>query len=200
MDELVISCGSIELRRLNRRHAHQVLHLASDERLTRYLTWPTHRRLDDSIEFIERSHQLWATGESYLLGIFDRERSDLLGSTGVVRLERENWMGEVGTWMGMPFQGLGLNRLVKAATLHLGFELLGLRRLEFLVRVDNERSVRSMTALPGVQLEATLRQRLANEAGELVDANLYAALRSDWQPTAHESVDVRGAYERIIPR
>lgn len=192
MTDIVISCGSVELRAITQRHAHQLLRVAGDDDLVRYLNWPALRSLDEAQSAIDRFAQQRARGETVVLGIFDRERSDLLGSTGVIRLELDEGTGEVGTWIGTAFQGAGRNRDVKAATFALGFDVLGLRRLEFLVRTDNERSLRAMRTLPGVTHEGTLRDRLRRADGGYADADLFAILAPEWSREQYLPVEVNG--------
>jgi RimJ/RimL family protein N-acetyltransferase len=73
-----------------------------------------------------------------------------------------------------------------------GFEVLDLARLEFLVRVDNERSLRAMRKLPAILEEGTLRQRIWRD-GVGHDAVMFALLADDFDPAAWPDVVLDGA-------
>ena len=81
--------GTLETSRLYlRRPAHadaeSIFHrYASDPVVTRYLSWPTHRTVEDTHAFISWDENEWQTwpGGSYL--IFPRGEDRLLGGTGL---------------------------------------------------------------------------------------------------------------------
>lgn len=56
---------------------------ASDPGTTRYLIWPRHRLVDDTVAFIEFSESEWLRSRAGPLLIFLRETGELLGSTGL---------------------------------------------------------------------------------------------------------------------
>ena len=56
---------------------------AADPDVTRYLSWPTHRDIDDTRGFLACSHIAWAQWPAGPLLIESRETGELLGSTGL---------------------------------------------------------------------------------------------------------------------
>jgi len=56
---------------------------ASDPEVTRYLSWPTHRTIDDTLGFLVCSHLAWAQWPAGPLLIESRDSGQLLGSTGL---------------------------------------------------------------------------------------------------------------------
>ncbi len=179
----LITTDLVELRLLTPRSAQQLLRLASDAELTRYLQWPTHQTIDDSLAFIGDARRLWEQELAFLPGIFDRATEQLVGSIGLSAIDVANRRAEVGTWIGSEFQRAGYNRHAKAAMLTYAFRDVGLERIEFIVRSDNEHSIASISSMPGIVHEGRLRNRLIT-ADTAHDGDLFALIRSDWDPAA----------------
>jgi RimJ/RimL family protein N-acetyltransferase len=184
-----VRCGRSELRLITPRSAHQLFALARDPEVSRMLQWPAHRTVDDSLEFIHDARALWQRGRAWSAGIFDHDRNQLVGCTGIHAIDRPNRRAEVGTWIGVPFQGAGFNVEAKAAVAVFAFDHLELERLEYLVRVDNERSLAAMRRLPNMREEGVLAQRIwRDDVGH--DAVLFALLRSEFDADAWPAVEV----------
>lgn len=188
-----VRCGRIELRLITPRAVHQLFALARDPDVSRMLQWRAHERVEDSLEYIHDARSLWQRGRAWLPGIFDHERGQLVGCTGISSIDRPNHRAEVGTWIGVPFQGAGYNVEAKAALAVFAFEHLDLSRLEFLTRVDNERSLAAMRKLPGIREEGVLAERIWRD-GVGHDAVLFALLARDFDPAQWPAVEVDPAF------
>lgn len=184
-----VRCGSVELRLVTPRTAHQLFALAREPEVSRMLQWTAHERVEDSMEYIADARSLWQRGRAWLPGIFDHERGQLVGCTGLSGIDRPNRRAEVGTWIGLPFQGQGYNLESKSAVATFAFEHLELARLEFLTRIDNARSIAAMRRLPGIREEGVLAQRIWRD-GEGHDAVLFALLARDFDPALWPPVEV----------
>lgn len=171
------------------RTAPQLFALARDPELSRYLQWSAHETMDDSLEYVHDTRVLWERGRAWLPGIFEHERQQLVGCTGISNIDRPNRRAEVGSWIGIPFQRTGINLHAKAAVATAAFELLDIARLEFLCRVDNEASIQSLRRLPGIREEGVLAQRIWCD-GSHHDAILFALLRSEFDPAAYPSTEL----------
>ncbi len=174
------------LRRLTPRWASAMQVLASEPRVSRHLAWHPHASVDDSLAFIRDTHRLWDAGAAFMFGIFLEQPLQLVGSTSISSIDRQNRRAEVGTWLGLPFQGQGLNREVKGAIFHVGFELLGLDRLELVVLAANEHSRQANLRLPGIVEEGLQHDRLRHD-GVPRDAWMLAITRRSWDPGAYGS-------------
>lgn len=191
MTSMRISSGPIELRLPELDDDARLFALASDPDLTRFLQWPTHRTTDDSRSYIVDARALWARRVALLPCIYRTSDDELLGAIGVSHIDRPNARAEVGTWLGTGFQRQGFNLPAKAAIFRFAFEVLGLHRLELLVRTDNAASLRSMERLPGVQHEGVARMRIRT-ADVSHDAHTFAITSADWEPAAWPDVRIEG--------
>ena len=61
----VITTDSLVLRRPALADAAEVYAYAHDPEVTRYLVWPTHTAMRESIAFIEACGPRWESGEEY---------------------------------------------------------------------------------------------------------------------------------------
>lgn len=188
----VVTCATVQLRLVTPRAAGQLFAFARDPETSRMLQWSPHRSIEDSLEFVHDTRRLWEQRTAWLPGIFDAETGALVGTTGVMGIDRANLRAEVGTWIGVPHRGGGYYRPAKAAVATFAFDVLGLRRLEFLVRTDNDRSLRAMRSLPGIREEGTLAQRL-RRGDEVFDAVQFALLADDFDPADWPPVSMGSA-------
>jgi RimJ/RimL family protein N-acetyltransferase len=184
-----VRCGPIELRLVTPRAAHQLFALAREPEVSEQLQWPPHASVEDSLEYIHDARTLWQRGRAWMPGIFDHEREQLVGCTSLTAIDRVNRRAEVGTWLGLQFQGAGFNLPAKAALVTFAFEHLDLARLELLARVDNERSIAALRKLPAIREEGVLAQRIWRD-GVGHDAMLFALLAEEFDPAAWPSVEV----------
>ena len=77
-------------------------------------------------------------------------------------------------------RGKGVAPGSKPHLFYLGFELLGLNRIETGCLVSNIASKRSIEKTPGFQLEGILREYARNAQGDFEDEYRYAILKRDW--------------------
>lgn len=118
---------------------------------------------------IRVKYGFYATLEGQLAGL------SLLGISDIK--ERKGYTG-ADTLMHM--RGRGVAPRSKPHLFFLGFQILGLNRIETGCRVTNIASKRSIEKTAGFQFEGTMRKSGLNEHGEFEDEYLYAILRDDW--------------------
>lgn len=78
-------------------------------------------------------------------------------------------------------RGKGVAPGSKPHLFYLGFEILGLNRIETGCFVSNTASQRSIEKTLGFQFEGILREYAFNEHGTFEDERRYGILRKDWQ-------------------
>jgi RimJ/RimL family protein N-acetyltransferase len=108
----------------------------------------------------------------------------LLGGVGLHRRQNGPAALEIGYWLAEPHLGRGFAREATAALVRLGFERLGLAKLEIRVVPENHRSRRIPEAL-GFQLDGVLRAQLPGpDEAAAWDACVYSLLASEFQPAS----------------
>ncbi len=100
-----------------------------------------------------------ANGTAHDLGVFDASTGELLGGTGLNQINSLHRMANLGYWVRSSKQRQGVARRCVSALTALGFQTLGLQRIEIVVAVGNTASA-AVARQAGAQWECTARNRL----------------------------------------
>lgn len=131
------------LRPLERTDARKVAELAGDWEVARWtLDIPHPYDAAMARDFIAWAQQELAAQRRYFLAMVARSSGDLVGIISLTRNGPDE--GEIGYWVGRPYQGRGFAREAADAVIAMAFEALALRRVVAACRPDNERSWRVM--------------------------------------------------------
>lgn len=132
---------------------------SSLESLSYWLPWCHHNySLADATAWVERGTAGWAAGSEFPLGVFDAGGA-LIGGTGVNRIERAHGVGNLGYWVCDGARNRGVATRAARAAARLGFDVLGLTRLEIVVLPHNTASQRVAEKL-GALREVEARNRV----------------------------------------
>jgi ribosomal-protein-alanine N-acetyltransferase len=111
---------------------------AADPAVTKFLSWPRHRTVEDSHAFVHCSDEVWSATLAGPYLVWDR-KGELLGSTGL-NVETP-WRAATGFVLARAAWGQGYATEVAAAMVALA-ALIGLARLYALCHVENRASAR----------------------------------------------------------
>ncbi|MEO8180706.1 MAG: GNAT family protein [Deltaproteobacteria bacterium] len=137
---------------------------------------------------VERSEQLcrqfrgkWLSAEDFVIGIWEREGSRLLGGCGYHLREGRLELGnaEIGMWIRADAAGRGLGTAALRALLGWGFTEWPWLRLSWRCSSANLASQRTAEKA-GMQREGVLRSHAIDPGGQRRDTFCYAALRDEW--------------------
>ena len=90
MQTPILETERLILRPLTVEDAPAVFALASDERVTKYMTYPTHRNIETTVEWLESIDH--STDTEYDFGFVEKESGVLIGSGGIY------WNGDYQQW------------------------------------------------------------------------------------------------------
>ena len=171
--------GVVDLRRLRRADA-EVLRKFSGE---------------DPGAWLAQHDTLFEAGHAVDLGVVESGRDALLGLVQLQRFDWPNRRASAGLWLTPDARGRGL--MTRSLLLFVGwiFEERVLDRVEYLVRADNDRSLR-LARRCGFREEGLLRSCLVEDRRRH-DAVLLAAVTGEWDgssgaargDTAHDEGD-----------
>jgi RimJ/RimL family protein N-acetyltransferase len=114
--------------------------------------------LDEKVALLRKWRGQFDLDEDHPYGVFDRDDSTVLGAAGLhPRLDGN--AREIGYWIHVAHVGRGLATEAAGALTRVGFELVGLDRVEIHCGPANPRSARIAEKL-GYKHEATLRARM----------------------------------------
>lgn len=158
------------------------LHLITDENKDEVLGMFS--GFPDSPELLEEINENYLPeyedGQRTQYGFYTVMNNELAGLSLLNVDSFKERRGSTGADTLLHMRGKGVAPLPKPHLFHLGFELLGLNRIETGCLISNIASRRSIGKTPGFLLEGIMRESGLNDNGELEDQYLYSILRRDW--------------------
>lgn len=113
--------------------------------------------------------------------IFDKQVNAYAGTTRFMNMNWHNKVLEIGsTWIGVEFQGTGLNRNIKYLMLQHAFETLKFNKVEFRIDERNIRSRKAVEKIGGIY-EGLLRKNTIMLDGFKRSTCCYGILNEEWK-------------------
>jgi len=164
--------GELTLRPGRAQDAAIVTAILQDPEIVRWTRVPAGYRETDWHLWLDRAQAGVATGTDVTLLVVDAADT-VLASVGLHGIDREQGTGEVGYWVAPHARGRGVAARAVRLLTAWAFDVLGLKRVEILVHVDNAPSRR---AAERAGYERAGERRAQDEEG--VERGLYEVLVS----------------------
>lgn len=167
------------LRRFTEEDADQMFrNWASDDEVTKFLTWPTHKNVFMSLGYINFCISGYEELSFYQWGVELKETHELIGNISVVKVMEELERLELGYAIGRKYWGNGYTAEAAEKIIEVLFTEVGAKSIAARHDVSNPNSGRVMQKI-GMKYEGTLRQSDLNNQG-IVDTSYYSILKSEW--------------------
>ncbi len=165
---------------------------SSREHLARWLPWANETHTPaERLAQVCRFRGKFDLGQDFTYAILERAEGQLLGGSGL-HLRAGPGAREIGYWIRSSALRQGLAREAASALTRVGFECVGLDRIDIRVVPENTPSALIPAAL-GYTREATLARRLELN-GELRDLELWSLFAADYPQTPPASLEL-AAYD-----
>ena len=128
-------------------------------------------------DWINHCRENASAGQAYEFGLFNIDRTLLLGGIGINEINTQNNYANLGYWVRSSQQNKGIATRAIPIIARFGFHTLKLTRLEILILVGNEASAK-VALKAGAHFEGLIRHRLIQH-GQPYDARLYSLLPQD---------------------
>lgn len=152
---------------------------ASDPAVTEYVTWPTHKTVEETAAVTAAWEKQTAEDPAfYQWAIELKSLGEPIGSIAVAHLDEKTDSAELGWCIGRTWWGQGVMPEAGAAVIAFLFERAGFLRVAARYDTRNEKSGRVMRKL-GMRFEGVLRQAGRCNAG-ICDEAVYSVLRSEY--------------------
>ena len=167
------------LRRLTLNDAPDIFEYARDPEVPEHMTWEPHPNVETTREFLNMVLSNYDDPETgiWTWGIVLKETGRAIGACSIFG-RRQNMRAEIGYWIGRPYWGQGLVPEAVRAMFKVGFEYMGLNRIEARCFPENAASARVMEKC-GMTYEGTLREHMLVK-GVYTDCKMYSILRRDY--------------------
>ncbi|GLB61848.1 GNAT family N-acetyltransferase [Cytobacillus sp. NCCP-133] len=159
------------LRKITLDDAEDMYLYASNEEVTRYVTWETHSSLSDTIEFINTFLPQYDAP----WGIELKENGKFIGTVHFVWWQPEHKSAEIGYVLSKEYWGKGLITEAARAIISFGFDSMNLVRVQARCFLENKGSERVMEKL-GMSFEGISR-KIMYVKGEYKDLKVYSILK-----------------------
>ena len=169
----------LTLRAVRMTDAHDLYAYSRDPEVARHVLWEAHASIHQTRGYIRYLQRQYRNGEPGTFVIELNAERRVIGTIGLMWIQKENNAAEVGYSLSRTYWNRGLMSEALGAMLGYCFEALHLNRVEAQHETDNPASGAVMRHV-GMRREGLLRQRIYNK-GRFTDVELYAILRTDYQ-------------------
>ena len=152
---------------------------ASDNAVTRYVSWPTHSDIEVSKNLLTMWIDDYSNQENYNWAIEIKESGSVVGSIGLMHIDNNIENCEIGYCIGKAFWNKGITTEAFSAVINFIFKELGFQRITGRHHLDNPASGRVMEKC-GLKYEGTLRKIHRCNTGSLVDCKYYSILKEEY--------------------
>lgn len=153
---------------------------SSLDHLVPWMAWAAPARLEEQVQLLRTFRGQFDRDENYVYGVFAPDESRLVGGSGLHPRGNPGSL-EIGYWIAADALRRGYATEVAAVLTRVGFEQIGLDRVDIQVDPKNERSRRIPYKL-GFTHEGTLRRRLERREGEpRDDSMMFTMLREEYE-------------------
>jgi len=150
---------------------------ASDDEVTKYLTWSTHQSIDVSREYMDFCVRGYADLSFYQWGIVLKGTEELIGTISVVEVIDVIDSLELGWVIGRKYWGNGYTAEAAVKIIDYLFDRVGANRIWAGHDVNSPNSGRVMQKI-GMKYEGILRQSGRNNQG-IADMAHYSIIKSE---------------------
>lgn len=146
---------------------------ASKDNVTKYLTWKSHKSLDDTVSYLQNFViPDYQNEKTYRWAIVLKETNEVIGCIDVVRYDETKQRAELGWVLDDSHWGKGI--MPEAGKIVLDYLVKeGFKRIQAFHDIENPKSGRVMEKI-GMQYEGTLKKYAHSNDKQLIDVKLYA--------------------------
>ena len=151
---------------------------ASDPEVTKFLSWPTYKSVDDANYILDLWVPQYADDTFYQWAIELKPLGEVIGSISVVNQDDRVDMVEIGFCIGRSWWGQGIMTEAFQAVIDFLFGEVGVQRIEAGHDPNNPASG-AVQRKCGLIYEGTLRRSIRSNQG-ITDKAVYAILKEEW--------------------
>jgi [ribosomal protein S5]-alanine N-acetyltransferase len=151
---------------------------ASDDEVTKYLTWPSHKNINETISIREKWMKEYEKKDFYQWAIVFKEINEPIGSISVVKQSDDIKMVHIGYCIGKKWWNKGITSEALKTLIKFFLEDVGVNRIESRHDPNNPNSGKVMVKC-GMKYEGHMRQADKNNQG-IVDYVEYGILAEDY--------------------
>ncbi len=154
---------------------------ASDDEVSKYLTWPTHKTIDDSKCIISLWVDSYKNKNFYNWVIYLKEIDDVIGNVSIMNINEELKQGELGYCIAKKYWGQGIMKEAAFKIMEYLFLECGFHEIIAKHDINNTQSKRVMEKL-NMKYVKTIKGQFKNNQG-IVDVKLHSIKKDEFLKT-----------------
>lgn len=174
----ILQTDRLLLRALSMDDAEDVFNYGSNPHVSQYVTWNTHRSIEDTQEFIKFALERYQNKQVAPWGMEYKETGKLIGTIDFISWNQKHKTAEIGYVLSEDYWSKGLTTEAAKAVIDYGFSNMDLARIQARCFVQNVGSSRVMEKA-GMTFEGIIRKGMYVR-GKHEDLKLYAILDDDF--------------------
>ncbi len=175
------------LRRIQASDSHALFSILADDEVTRYYDDATFTQLSQAAEQIQSWENGFINKRCIRWGIARKAHPGLIGTCGYYGFHTWHLRASIGYELARPFWRQGIMQEALQAIIQLGFEEMGLNRIEAVVMPENSASIKLLESL-GFCQEGLLRAYENWGSKGFTDLCIFSLLRKACnQPSAQKN-------------
>lgn len=168
----------LAFRKLTLEDKEAIFHYASDPEVTKYVLYPTHTSLEDSITFIHQTMMKYDKNEVSCWGVTLLKTKQLIGTADFIWWNTDHRKAEIGYCFSKEYWNQGYATEALMGLITFGFTCMDLNRVETRCFEENEASARVMQKA-GMTHEGLLREALYAK-NQFWNIHCYSILKKDY--------------------
>lgn len=168
------------LRKYKKEDMDDLYEYASDEEVTRYLTFETYKNMEDANQYIQTLLEKYRNGNEVLPWAIEwKQNHKMIGSIGINQWDIENYYIQIGYVLNKKYWNQGIMTEALKTVIDFAFKNMNIERIELTHDVRNIGSGKVMLK-NGLKQEGILRKSKYIK-GEFIDCSYYSILREEYE-------------------
>ncbi|SFL57823.1 ribosomal-protein-alanine N-acetyltransferase [Gracilibacillus orientalis] len=166
------------LRQVSLDDVHDIYAYGSNEEVSKYVTWETHKSLDETQAFVEYIMSRYKSNSIAPWAIELKKNHKMIGTIDFVSWDTYQHIAEVGYVISQNYWSKGIVTEAAKEIIKFGFNHMDLERIQAKCLVENIGSARVMEKA-GMTFEGVLRKAIYGK-GKHWDIKIYSILREEF--------------------
>lgn len=175
----VLETDRMVLRKIMPDDEDDVFNYCSDEEISMYTVWYSHKTIEDTRFFLNMVFEQYKNQGISPWGIEDKASGVIIGTTGFISWDTKNSKAELGYALSRSFWNKGYMSEAVKKIIDFGFNKMNLVRIEARCHPNNVGSARVMEKT-GMKFEGILRKHILAK-GIHEDVRMYAIIKDDYE-------------------
>ncbi|WP_071458639.1 GNAT family N-acetyltransferase [Bacillus massilinigeriensis] len=173
----VLETERLILRKVTLDDAEDMFKYGSNEEVTKYVTWNSHKTLSETKEYINLIRNNYEQGQVAPWGMECKETGEFIGTIDFVWWLPDYRIAEIGYVISQDYWGKGLTTEAAREVMRFGFDNMELIRIQAKCLVENTGSARVMEKA-GMTFEGVLRNGMFLK-GKSWDLKMYSIIEGE---------------------